>query len=561
MSTKSAHLQALFARRRENEHNRIERTEAVNKYYDHWGKVTARFENWTTPEYYKQAEQQLQTTQQQKEKQKNLAERQQKLSQLLEMEKKNYEQELQEKERNRNPRRSFDTTTLEKIDENLKEQQQMRRKLELEAKLYGKWRHGVDDDNLLFESKSDNEVLAKLNWLDKQVDQQLQREKEEEAAKERQIKLQHELNKTEELQKERQLIREKEIREIRYLQEYHMDQLREQQKETDDLKGKEKQLKANLNDLEKELELLEESYAFLSKAVDYGDAHNFNKIKIFIRKRSEVFRNQIKLCMSIVERSIDFAEKPQILKNFKRELEQQLEAEHQKLSQIEGMYESEAKYNLQCNEQTWQQEHKERYEKLKEMLLEEHLLIKTSLSEIMQRHEELLEIRATNLGIIENSSEKLKILIQEEENSPRYQACKSLEAAKRVEFSPRHHSTNNIIHSQLEESNDTPLYSPRRCPSVKSLELEEPHHQVDFSSRRNCYESNNNNMSPRKNDINQVSRSFANLNLDVWQSQQAHLSQRDIESQKTNAQRSLQIVTPETEAERPRFGRKRVAWN
>ncbi|XP_023297868.2 trichohyalin [Lucilia cuprina] len=560
MSMKSAHLQALFARRRENEHNRIERTEAVNKYYDHWGKVTARFENWTTPEYYKQAEKQLQTTQQQKAKLKNLAERQQKLAQLLDIEKKSYELELQQKERSRNPRRSLDTKTLEKIDDNLKQQQQMRRKLELEAKLYGKWRHGVDDDNLVFESKSDNEVLAKLNWLDKQVAQQLQREKEEEAAKERQIKLQHELNKTEELQKERQLIRENEIREIRYLQEYHMDQLREQQKEIDDLKEKEKQLKANLNEFEKELELLEESYAVLSKSVDFGDAHNFKKIKIFIRKRSEVFRNQIKLCLSILKRSIGIAENPQILKNFKAELELQLEAENQKLSQIEGMYESEAKYNLQGTEQTWQQEHKERYEKLKQLLKEEHFLIKTTLNEIMQRHEELLEIKSTHLGIIENSSEKLKILIQEEENSPRYQACKSLEPAKQAEFSPRHKITNNI-HSQLEESKDTPLYSPRCCASVKSLELDEPHHQIDFSSRRNCYESNNNNMSPKNNDINQISRSFTNLNLDVWQSQQAPPSQRDLETQKTNAQRSLQVVTPETEAERPRFGRKRVAWN
>ncbi|KAM7363101.1 uncharacterized protein ACRADG_000151 isoform 1-T2 [Cochliomyia hominivorax] len=551
MSTRSAaHLQALFARRRENENNRIERTEAVNKYFDHWGKVTARFENWTAPEYYKQAEQQLESARKQKEKQKKLAERQQKLAKLLEMESKEYEREMLEREKSRN-RRSLDSKTLEKIDANLKEQQQMRRKLELEAKLYGKWRHGVDDDNLVFESKTDNEVLAKLNWLDKKVDQQLQREKEEEIAKERQLKLQQELNKTEELQKERQRIRENEIREIRGLQEYHMEQLKERQKETDDLKEREKQYKSNLNELEKELELLEESYAVLCAPVDFGDAYNFNKIKILIRKRSEIYRNQIKLCLSILERTVDYAEHPDIINNFKTQLEKELEKEDEKLGHIEGMYESEAKISLKRNEETWQQEHIERYKRLKMILIEEHRLIKSSLNEIMKRHEELLEIRSTHLSVIENSSEKLKLLIQEEENSPRYQKTHVNDSP--LAFSPRHQASNNIIHSQLEESADTPLYSPRRVANIKPIDVEIPHHEVDFATRRNCNESSDNNMSPRC----QVSKSFNNLNLDVWESCTAH----DDKSQKTDAQRSLQVVTPETEAERPRFGRKRVAWN
>lgn len=553
MSMKAAHLQALFARRRENEHNRIERTEAVNKYFDHWGKVTARFENWTTPEYYKQAEQQFELRKQQKEKEKQLIERREKLSRLLEMEKQMYEDEMREKEKSRNPRRNLDTKTLEKIDENIKEQQKMRRKLELEAKLYGKWRHGVDDENLVFESKTDNEVLAKLNWLDKKVDEQLKKEKEDELSKERELKLQQELNKTEELQKERQEIREKEIREIRCLQEYHMTQLKERQKETDDLKEKEQHLRDNLGELEKELELLEESNNVLNKPVDFGDAYNLKKIKIFLRKRSEIYRNQIKLCLSILERSLDLCKNSDNIKIFKMDLEQQLEKESTKVGDIESMYESEAKLYVKQSEATWQQEHKERYTKLKELLIQEHHSIKSCLNEIMKRHEELLEIRSTHLSVIENSSERLKILIQEEENSPRYQKRQNRQSPEGAQqFSPRHQAGNNIIHTQLEESEDTPLYSPRRSPKNKPIDLMEPHHEVDFTTRRNCYESSNNNMSPRCS----ISNSFSNLNLDVWES-----SPNDAELQKRNSQRSLQVVTPETEAERPRFGRKRVAWN
>ena len=555
-----AHLQALFARRREIEHNRIERTAAVNKYFDHWGRVTARFENWTTPEYYQQAEKQLQHDKDQKEKQKRLQERQQQLKKLLEMEKQMNEQELEEKKRN--PRRHVDTKMLEKINENMKEEEQMRRKLELEAKLYGKWRHGVEDDNLVFESKTDNEVLAKLNWLDKQVGQQLHKEQEAEKAKERDIQLQHELNKAEELQKERQQIREKEICEIRCLQEYHMEKLKERQQETDNLKENEKRIKNNMEDVEKELELLEESYKVVKDNVDFNDGYNFNKVKIFIRKRSEAFRHQIELCLSIVERTLDIAEKTDTWNDLKKRLTTELEKESFKLGQIESMYESEARYNLKRNEELWQKEHSERYTLIRQALMEEHHLAKAKLNDIMKKHEELLELKSTHLSIIENSSEKLKQLIQEEENSPR-QKQHPLAAGK--------HTGDNIVNNQLEESDNTPLYSVHQESRNAKLHKTSgsPQHSVHFESHRNCEDSVDNNLSPRCSnaysgrDLPQVSKSFNNLNLDVWESHShpSAFAKSEMEMEKTNSQRAMQVVTPETEADRPRFGRKHVAWN
>ncbi|XP_037824004.1 trichohyalin-like [Lucilia sericata] len=408
--------------------------------------------------------------------------------------------------------------------ENLKEQQQMRRKLEQETKLYGKWCDGVNDDNLVFESKNGH---------------QLQHGKEEETAKERQH------NKTEELQEERQLTRENEIREMRNMQEYHMNQLREQRKDIDDLKEKEKQLKANLNELENELKLLEESYSILCKPIDVGNASNLYKVRILMRNRSEVFRNQIKLCLSILERSTKFAENSRMINNLKDELNQQLNVENHKFSQLENMHESDIKHHLQHSEEIWQQENKERYHKLKKFIMDEHLSIKTSLNEIMKTHEEFLEIRAKHLGNMENSSEQLKFLKPEEH----------------AQFSPRHQSANNIIHSQVEESGDSSLYAPRRSGSVNSLELDDPHNQFDSSKRHNCQETYDNNMSPRPNDVNQVSGSVTNLNLDVSENQQTHLSHLEIECEKAYAQRSLQVVTSETEADRPRFGRKHMAFD
>uniref|UniRef100_A0A0K8V374 Trichoplein keratin filament-binding protein n=1 Tax=Bactrocera latifrons TaxID=174628 RepID=A0A0K8V374_BACLA len=233
MSVRSHQIQALFARRREIEHDRIERTAAVNRYYDHWGKVTTRFENWTKPEYYKNAEEQLKQRREKREKEMQQFERRERLRELFDKEKIMYEREMLERNRPRSRKIAATTEQLEKIEQNAKERENIKRKLDLEAKLYGRWRHGVDDDNILFESKSNNETLAKLNWLDKKIEEQYDREREEAQSVERNLRLQEEISRTEQVQRERQLIREKEIKEIRELQEKHMDELKLRQAEAD----------------------------------------------------------------------------------------------------------------------------------------------------------------------------------------------------------------------------------------------------------------------------------------------------------------------------------------
>lgn len=164
---KTQRLQAAFARRREADIDRIERTSAVNKYFDHWSKVTSRFESWTDPEYYQQAEESLRKEKEKKLKEEKLEERRSKLRQLLSSENAKYQQELQEV--NKPKPRKLPNDLLEKLDRDQKYLSEEKRRLELESKLYGKWRYGINDENVLFESKSNNEALAKLNWLDKQV--------------------------------------------------------------------------------------------------------------------------------------------------------------------------------------------------------------------------------------------------------------------------------------------------------------------------------------------------------------------------------------------------------
>lgn len=46
-----------------------------------------------------------------------------------------------------------------------------KRRLELESQLYKRWRpaSSTREENILLSSRSNNEALAKMNWLDKQV--------------------------------------------------------------------------------------------------------------------------------------------------------------------------------------------------------------------------------------------------------------------------------------------------------------------------------------------------------------------------------------------------------
>lgn len=58
---------------------------------------------------------------------------------------------------------------LEGIHNALLRSEEEKRRMELESRLYRKWRQG--EDRVLLESKSNQEALAKMNWLDKQVKQ------------------------------------------------------------------------------------------------------------------------------------------------------------------------------------------------------------------------------------------------------------------------------------------------------------------------------------------------------------------------------------------------------
>lgn len=59
--------------------------------------------------------------------------------------------------------------TLKGVRETFQRTEEERRRLELEGRLYKKWRYGFCEDSVLLEAKSNHEALAKMNWMDIQV--------------------------------------------------------------------------------------------------------------------------------------------------------------------------------------------------------------------------------------------------------------------------------------------------------------------------------------------------------------------------------------------------------
>jgi trichoplein keratin filament-binding protein len=91
---KSARLHAAFVRKREADQLKQEKSIALQRYYDKWGRITSQYEHWSTPQYYKASEESSKNRLQKEQKQKSLEERQAKLKQMLDEENQNYEREM-----------------------------------------------------------------------------------------------------------------------------------------------------------------------------------------------------------------------------------------------------------------------------------------------------------------------------------------------------------------------------------------------------------------------------------------------------------------------------------
>lgn len=407
---KSAKLQAALAKRREAEQIKFQKSAAVERYYDQWSRITSRFDSWNSPQFYRQAEE---AARQREEAEKQAIvndERREKLRAQLQQEKDDFQREIKEKVRPKP--KPIPTELLEGVRSRLNDVEEAKRRVDLEARLYTKWRMGYDSDAIILDSKNSNQALAKLNWLDHQVEIQLQSEKEQKENQEREIRLREEARRHEEMLLEKNKLREQQIKELRKHQEVHVEELKSREQEMNEMRMYELRLRSKKTEFEKELEQLR---VYNDRRRDRVVAmHNLRRIKMLLRERSEAVRTDLKHDLHLLQRiAIDNPESNESIDYLRKKFQLQYDLEVEQQMTIETMYESEAKHNLSNWEDKWNEEAMIREQQLRCLLEDRILDFENKLVNSMQHQQNLIDVRETHIKAIETTNQQLKELMSE----------------------------------------------------------------------------------------------------------------------------------------------------
>jgi trichoplein keratin filament-binding protein len=407
-SARNAHLQQTLARRRETEHIKFEKSAALHKYYENWTRTTAKFETWTNPEFLKKAELEVQKQEEEAKKLKELEERREQQRQQRADEKAQFEAELKVKKRPKS--KTHATSLLEDLHKKYLETAENRRRQELEAQLYQRIRSPIliDRDKIILESKNEHQAMAKLNWLDRQIENYVKEEKEKNMAQERQLELEKELCKHDELLLQIKVKSDEEAEEHRKQQEKHLQELELYEKEADELREREAELRHHTTEIGQEIVQLQEISRARRERV--FRVHNLRRVKMVLRERSEIIRKDLQQDLISLER---------ISKNFqddsitclRAKFQQQYSNELQRHTYIDSLYDSEAKEEFLKLDLQWTEESIVREQQLKCLLIDQQQAVEEQLKACIARQKDLIKHREIALDNIEFLNQLIKKLL------------------------------------------------------------------------------------------------------------------------------------------------------
>lgn len=281
----------------------------------------------------------------------------------------------------------------------------------MESTLYSRWRLGMDQEKILKESKNTHQAMAKLSWLDRQLENQLQNEKQRQENNVLELKLEEEKRKHESYVTSCTELRNSEITQVKMLQENHIQELKFRDREAHDSKLKESTLRKKLGEIQKEISNIS---AINNKRRDRVQAlNNYRRIKMMMRERSDAVKRDLQQDLNLLDRisfDSDFDNNEEI--NYLRQKFQgQFEVETQYMRQIESMYESEAKDTLKKQEETWNDDAMVRERQLKVLLDDRVQTINERINECVRRQNDLQGLRESHLNAIEDCNKRLKELM------------------------------------------------------------------------------------------------------------------------------------------------------
>lgn len=238
-------------------------------------------------------------------------------------------------------------------------------------------------------------------------------EKQKQETQKIELELEHEKRKHEEYVKNCQELRNGEINQLKNLQENNIHEHKLRERELHDCKMIESTLRKKLAEVQKEIENINSTNV---KRRDRVMAlHNFRKIKMLMRERSDAIKRDLKHDLNLLDRisfDKDFDNDEEI-KYLRQKFLGQYEAESENLKFIECMYESEAKEALKKQDEKWNDEAMLREQQLKILMDDRVQTLNERINGSVRKQNELKSICDTHLKAIEDCNRRLKELMSE----------------------------------------------------------------------------------------------------------------------------------------------------
>lgn len=239
----------------------------------------------------------------------------------------------------------------------------------------------------------------------------MERDQEKRDTELRQLRLQEEARKHEECLLQRKSLRDEEVNDLKSFQNKHISEIKDRQKESDNLRSNELTLLKRKEDIANEFEKLNLNARQRKERITCP--YNLRRIKMILRQRSDSIRQDLKDDIDMLNR-ISLGYDNEQIAILKEKFELHYDMEIQKQTQIESMYESEAKQMLMQQEELWNQEAEGREKLLKKLISEQLKNIDDEIEYNIKRQRELVEIKEQHLAAIENSSMRLKELLNDQ---------------------------------------------------------------------------------------------------------------------------------------------------
>lgn len=277
--------------------------------------------------------------------------------------------------------------------------------------MYSRWRLGIDQEKILKESRNNHQAMAKLSWLDRQLENQLQNEQQRQENNTLELKLEEEKRKHESFVQSCSQLRDSEINQLKSIQQNHVHELKLRDREAHDMKLTESTLRKKLAEIQKEIDAIN---SINNKRRDRVQAlHNHRKIKMMMRERSEAIRRDLLQDLNLLDRisfDAEFDSNDEI--NYLRQKFQgQHDVEVQNVRHIDTMYESEAKEALAKQEDKWNEDAMVRERQLKVLMDDRVQTINDRINEAVRSHQELQSLKEIHVQAIEECNQRLKKLV------------------------------------------------------------------------------------------------------------------------------------------------------